>query len=156
MKITLLVVGKTSSVEIKNLCADYAIRINHYTKFGEITVDDSSVKVRDRNSVKEKEGELLLRKISASDFVILMDERGKEFTSLQFAGYLENIFNRSLKNICFIIGGAYGFDRKMHERANAKISLSKLTFSHQMVRVVFMEQLYRAFSIMRKEPYHHE
>ena len=156
MKITLLVVGKTSSADVKNICADYAKRINRYAKFEDVAVDNSSIKISDKNAMKEKEGAMLLKKISARNFVILLDAQGKEFTSLQLADDMENILNRSLGNICFVIGGAYGFSNEVYTRANAKLSLSKLTFSHQIIRIIFMEQLYRAFTIINNAPYHHE
>lgn len=156
MKITLLLIGKTSSAEIKSICGDYRKRINHYMKMEEVIIDNSGIKIQDKNKVKEKEGELILKKISATDFVILLDDKGKEFTSVQFAQYFESIFNQSVKNVFFVVGGAYGFSDAVYKRANAKLSLSKMTFSHQIIRVLFSEQLYRAFTIIRKEPYHHE
>ena len=156
MKITLLLVGKTSSAEIKTICADYTKRINHYVKMEEVVLDNSNIKPADKNKVKEMEGEMILKKISSADFVILLDDKGRELTSLQFAQHLESIFNQSLKNIFFVVGGAYGFSDKVYKRANAKLSLSKLTFSHQIIRAIFMEQLYRAFTIIHHEPYHHE
>jgi 23S rRNA (pseudouridine1915-N3)-methyltransferase len=156
MKITLLLVGKTSSAEIRSINADYLKRISHYVKIEELVVENSAIKASDKNKMKDLEGELLLKKIAPTDFVILLDDKGKEFSSLQFAQYLEGLFNQSLKNICFIVGGAYGFSEKVYKRANAKLSLSKLTFSHQIVRALFLEQLYRAFTIINHEPYHHE
>jgi 23S rRNA (pseudouridine1915-N3)-methyltransferase len=156
MKITLLLIGKTSSAEIKAINADYLKRINHYVKIEELVLENSAIKTSDKKKMKELEGELILKKIAATDFVILLDDKGKEFSSLQFAQYLEGLFNQSLKNICFVVGGAYGFSDKVYKRANAKLSLSKLTFSHQIVRALFLEQLYRAFTIINNEPYHHE
>jgi 23S rRNA (pseudouridine1915-N3)-methyltransferase len=155
MKITLLLVGKTTSTDIKNICADYNKRINHYAKMEEVVIENT-VKTGDANKVKEKEGELILKKIGPGDYVILLDDKGKEFTSTQFATYLEGLFNQSLKNIFFVVGGAYGFSDALYKRANAKLSLSKMTFSHQIVRAIFAEQLYRAFTIMNNEPYHHQ
>ena len=155
MKITLLLVGKTSSAEIKNICADYNKRINHYNKMEEVVIDNA-IKISDAQKVKEKEGELILKKIAPGDHVILLDDKGKEYTSVQFAGYLEGLFNQSLKNMFFVVGGAYGFSDALYKRANGKLSLSKMTFSHQIVRAIFYEQLYRAFTIINKEPYHHE
>jgi 23S rRNA (pseudouridine1915-N3)-methyltransferase len=156
MKITLLLVGKTSSPEIRAISADYLKRINHYLRIEEVVVENSTVKTGDKKKIKESEGELLLKKITASDLVILLDDKGRELSSLQFAQYLEGIFNQSLKNVCFVVGGAYGFSEKVYKRANAKLSLSKLTFSHQIIRPIFLEQLYRAFTIIHHEPYHHE
>jgi 23S rRNA (pseudouridine1915-N3)-methyltransferase len=156
MKITLLLVGKTASAEIKAISTDYLKRINHYIRTEEVIIENGSIKASDKKKVKELEGELILKKIAPGDFVILLDDKGREFSSLQFATYLEGLFNQSLKNVCFVVGGAYGFSEQVYKRANAKMSLSKLTFSHQIVRALFLEQLYRAFTIMNKEPYHHE
>jgi 23S rRNA (pseudouridine1915-N3)-methyltransferase len=156
MKITLLLVGKTASPDIKAIMADYLKRINHYLKTDEVVVENSTLKTADKNKIKEFEGELLLKRIAPADFVILLDDKGRELSSLQFSQYLEGLFNQSLKNVCFVVGGAYGFSDKVYKRANARLSLSKLTFSHQIVRALFLEQLYRAFTIINKEPYHHE
>ncbi len=156
MKITLLLVGKTTSPEIKTVCLDYHKRINHYMKMEEVIIDNGAIKIQDKQKVKDKEGEMILKKITPTDFVVLLDDKGKEFTSVQFAQYLNNQFNQSVKNICFVVGGAYGFSDAVYARANAKLSLSKMTFSHQIIRAIFAEQLYRAFTILRGEPYHHE
>jgi 23S rRNA (pseudouridine1915-N3)-methyltransferase len=156
MKITLILIGKTTSADVKSICADYSKRINHYVKMEEVIIENTSVKASDTNKVKEKEGELILKKLIPGDYVILLDDKGKEYTSTQFATYLEGLFNQSLKNICFVVGGAYGFSDALYKRANAKLSLSKMTFSHQIVRAIFAEQLYRAFTIINNEPYHHQ
>ena len=156
MKITLLLIGKTSSAEIKAICADYIKRINHYVKMEEVVIENSTSKISDKKKAKELEGELILKKTAPADFIILLDDKGRELSSLQFAQNLESIFNQSLKNVVFVVGGAYGFSEKVYKRANAKLSLSKLTFSHQIVRAIFLEQLYRAFTIINNEPYHHE
>jgi 23S rRNA (pseudouridine1915-N3)-methyltransferase len=155
MKISFILVGKTSSAEIKNLCTDYMNRIQRYVKIEEVIIDGQGGKISDVNKAKQKEGELILKKIAPADFVILLDDKGKEYTSPQFATYIENLFNQSLKNICFVVGGAYGFSDELYQRANTKVSLSKMTFSHQIVRPLFLEQLYRAFTIINNEPYHH-
>ncbi len=155
MKLTLLVVGKTTLKEIKSVCDEYNKRINHYCKMEGIMVESPS-KAGDQSKMKEKEGEAILKKINPGDYLILLDDKGKEFSSTQFASYLEGLFNQSLKNIVFVVGGAYGFSEAVYKRANAKLSLSKMTFSHQIIRVIFYEQLYRAFTIINKEPYHHE
>jgi 23S rRNA (pseudouridine1915-N3)-methyltransferase len=105
---------------------------------------------------KEKEGELILKKIQTSDELILLDERGKTFTSIEFSDYLQKKMNSGLRQLIFVIGGPYGFSEEVYARANGKISLSKMTFSHQMIRPFFIEQLYRVFTILRNEPYHHE
>lgn len=153
MKINLILVGKTSKPEIKSLCADYMNRLGRYIKIEELIVETRTT--GDWQKVREQEGELLLKKIAPGDFVILLDDRGKEFSSVQFAAYLENLFNQSLKTVSFMVGGAYGFSDAIYKRANAKLSLSKMTFSHQIIRPLFLEQLYRAFTIINKEPYHH-
>ena len=155
MKITLILIGKTTSTDVKSICADYQKRISHYSKMEELVIE-TGLKSADTKKVKDKEGELILKKIVTGDYVILLDDKGKEFTSTQFASYLEGLFNQSLKNICFVVGGAYGFSDELYKRANAKLSLSKMTFSHQIVRAIFAEQLYRAFTIINNEPYHHE
>jgi 23S rRNA (pseudouridine1915-N3)-methyltransferase len=154
MKITLIFTGKTQSAEIRSICEDYKARIKHYAKLEEVIVEPN-IKSSATAQAKQKEGELILKKMAPGDFVILLDEKGKEYSSLAFAGYLESLFNQSLKNICFVVGGAYGFSDELYARANAKISLSKMTFSHQIVRALFLEQLYRAFTIINGEKYHH-
>ena len=155
MKITLILIGKTTSTDVKSICADYQKRISHYCKMEELVIE-TGLKSADTKKGKDKDGELILKKIVTGDYVILLDDKGKEFTSTQFASYLEGLFNQSLKNICFVVGGAYGFSDELYKRANAKLSLSKMTFSHQIVRAIFAEQLYRAFTIINNEPYHHE
>lgn len=155
MKITLILVGKTTSQDIKSICADYHKRIGHYCKMEELVIE-TGLKSADNKKIKDKEGELILKKVIPADYVILLDDKGKELTSTQFAAYLEGLFNQSLKNICFVVGGAYGFSDDLYKRANAKLSLSKMTFSHQIVRAIFAEQLYRAFTIINNEPYHHQ
>lgn len=155
MKVTFIQVGKTVSKEIKSITDDYSKRVNRYTKFEEVIIDNGSVKVTEPTKVKDKEGELILKKLATTDYVILLDEKGKEYTSVDFAGVITHLTNQSTKNCCFIIGGAYGFSAEVYKRANAKISLSQMTFSHQIIRAIFMEQLYRAYTIINNEPYHH-
>lgn len=156
MKITLFLTGKTTSPDIKNLCDEYRKRINRYMKMEEVLLEAGNLKSKDISKVKQAEGELLLKRISPTDYLILLDDKGKEFTSTRFAEHLENLFNQSLKNLCFAVGGAYGFSEDVYRRANEKMSLSKMTFSHQIIRPLFAEQLYRAFTIIHHEPYHHE
>ena len=156
MKITLIVVGKTASAEVKNICADYLKRINRYCKTEEVIVENATAKFTDIRKVKEKEAETILRRLSPTDFVVLLDDKGKEYSSVQWASHVEHLFNQSLKNVCFVVGGAYGFSDDVYKRANAKLSLSKMTFSHQIIRAIFLEQLYRAFTILKGEKYHHE
>lgn len=155
MKITLIVTGKTVSAEVKSICSDYALRISRYAKFEELVIDNAAVKLTDAAKIKQREGELLLKKLGNADFVVLLDENGKEYTSVGFAVWLESVFNKGLKNICFVVGGSYGFSDAVYKRANARISLSRMTCNHQLIRAFFCEQLYRAFTILNKEPYHH-
>lgn len=155
MKITLIVLGKTSSAEVKAICDDYRQRVNHYLKMEEVVLD-AGLKTTDATKIKDREGELILKKLAPGDHLILLDDKGKEFTSLQFAGYIQNLLNQSLKNVVFVVGGAYGFSDAVYQRANGKLSLSKMTYSHQIIRIIFAEQLYRAFTIINKEKYHHE
>jgi 23S rRNA (pseudouridine1915-N3)-methyltransferase len=155
MKITLLAIGKTNTAEIRNIVDDYSKRINRYIKFEPVYIENNQQKFSDNEKQKTKEGELILKKLQSGDYLILLDERGKEFNSVQFAEQLNLLFNQSIKNICFVIGGAYGFSEEVYARSNAKISLSRMTFSHQIIRAIFTEQLYRAFTIINNEPYHH-
>lgn len=155
MKITLITVGKTTVPEVKAICADYTQRVSRYAKYDELVIDNNAVKLTDPLKIKQKEGELILKKLSSHDYLVLLDENGKEYTSVQFAGWMENLFNQSIKNICFVVGGAYGFSEEVYKRANAKVSLSKMTCNHQLIRAFFLEQLYRSFTIINKEPYHH-
>lgn len=156
MKVTLLVTGKTTFPFIEKGITEYSERLIHYTSFNLQTVEavkkTSSVTAE---QVKQKEGEHILRKLSAADFLILLDDKGKEFNSVQFAAQLEK-WQLQTKSIVFVIGGAYGFSDAVYQRAQAKLSLSKMTFSHQIIRVIFLEQLYRAYTIIKGEPYHHE
>jgi 23S rRNA (pseudouridine1915-N3)-methyltransferase len=132
-------------------------KLKNYCSIEVIEIPDlKNTKNMDQKTIKTKEGELILSKIAPNEKVVLLDDKGKEFTSLQFSNYILQNQNQSLKSIAFVVGGAYGFSDEVYKRANEKMSLSKLTFSHQMVRVVFLEQLYRAYSILNNEPYHHE
>lgn len=157
MKITLLVVGKTDVAWVKEGLGLYSSRLRHYIPFNMIEIPQlKNVSAFTKEQIKQKEGELILKNISSSDDLILLDEHGKEYTSIEWARFLENRMSRTGKDIVFVIGGAYGFSDAVYSRADGKISLSKMTFSHQMVRAIFTEQLYRAFTIMKGEPYHHE
>ncbi len=157
MKITLLLVGKTAFPYINEGIAIYEKRLQHYINYSRIEIPElKGVQAMSQEQIKEKEGELILKHIKAPDSVILLDERGSTFTSLEWASHLEKKINYEGKDIVFVIGGAYGFSKKVYERANGKISLSRMTFSHQIIRVIFLEQLYRAFTIIKGEPYHHE
>lgn len=157
MKITLLTVGKTDKDWVRKGLEIYSSRLGHYIPFTINEIPElKNVSALSREQIKEKEGALILAAVKDSDDVILLDERGKEMPSVEWAAMLEGRLARGGKGIVFVIGGAYGFSGAVYARANAKISLSKMTFSHQMVRVIFAEQLYRAFTIIKGEPYHHE
>jgi 23S rRNA (pseudouridine1915-N3)-methyltransferase len=157
MKITLLTVGKTDNPNIAHLVDTYTKRLNHYVNFETVLIPDiKNAKSLSKDQQKNDEGKRILSKLENSDFVSLLDERGKKFTSLKFAELLNKRNVSGLKHLVFIIGGPYGFSKNVYERANDKISLSDMTFSHQMVRLFTVEQLYRAFTILKNEPYHHE
>jgi 23S rRNA (pseudouridine1915-N3)-methyltransferase len=156
MTIKLVCIGKTDKNELEALINIYSDRLKHYIKFElEIIPDLKKVKNLDENQQKTKEGELILSGIQNSDFLVLMDENGKQFSSESFSEYIQKRMNTGLKRLIFVIGGPYGFSEEVYNRANSKVSLSKMTFSHQMVRLFFVEQLYRAFTILKNEPYHH-
>lgn len=156
MTIKLLGIGKTDDKTLQNLTDVYVKRLQFYNKFEiELIPDIKKVKNLDENQQKQKEGELILNKVSTSDFVVLLDENGKQLSSVGFSEFIQKRFNSGLKQVIFIIGGPYGFSEDVYNRADTKISLSKMTFSHQMVRLFFTEQLYRAFTILKNEPYHH-
>lgn len=157
MRISLLTVGKTDVKWVREGLELYSSRLCHYVPFSIMEIPElKNVSALSKEQIKDKEGESILKILRPSDFVILLDERGKEYRSLEFASYLEEMMSRSGRDIIFIIGGAYGFSHAVYDRADANISLSKMTFSHQMVRTIFAEQLYRACSIIKGEPYHHE
>lgn len=157
MQIKLLAVGKTDSAAITELTEIYTKRLTRYIRFEFQIVPDLKKRAKlSFEQQKKQEGDLLLNQLSPSDFVVLLDEAGKQFTSMAFADYLQQRMNSGIKNLVFIIGGPYGFSEEVYQRANGKLSLSKMTFSHQMVRLFFAEQVYRAFSILNNEPYHHQ
>ena len=157
MKIALLTVGKTDRDWVKQGLDIYVSRLKHYISFSINEIPElKNVSAMSRDQIKTKEGELILKNIKNTDDVILLDEHGKEYSSTEFASLLQNKINYEGKDIVFVIGGAYGFSDAVYKRANSKISLSRMTFSHQMVRAIFAEQIYRAFTIMKGEPYHHE
>lgn len=157
MQIRLITVGKTDHSAIQTLLDEYIKRLGFYIKFElEIIPDLKNSKNLSEAAQKEKEGELILKKVQPSDELVLLDEQGKQYSSLDFSDYLQKKMNSGLKQLIFVIGGPYGFSESVYQRANGKISLSKMTFSHQMVRVFFVEQLYRAFTILKNEPYHHQ
>lgn len=156
MKITLLVVGKTTDTHIELLIQEYQKRLAHYIPFNiQVIPELKNTKALTPEQQKQTEGELLLRTINSSTDLVLLDEHGKEFRSIEFADYIQKRMS-SGRDVVFVVGGPYGFSEAVYQRANGKISLSKMTFSHQMVRLFFVEQLYRAMTILRGEPYHHE
>ncbi len=157
MNIELIVVGKTDSQQIDSIVTDYCRRINHYCKFSITTIPDiRNTRNLSAQQQRTAEGEAILRMISTGDYVTLLDERGDEFRSMEFAAWLQKRMNSGMRRLVIVIGGPYGFSNAVYERADAKVSLSKMTFSHQIVRAIFAEQIYRAFTIINHEPYHHE
>lgn len=157
MKIKLLAIGKTDDKSLQTLIATYQERLKHYIKFELAIIPDiKNAKNLSQKQQKEKEGLLLLSKLQAGDQLVLLDEKGKDFRSVEFSNFLQKKMNSGFKQLVFVIGGPYGFSEEVYQRAQGKISLSKMTFSHQMIRLFFTEQLYRAFTILKNEPYHHE
>ncbi len=156
MKITLILVGKTGNKLYAEGIKDYTERINHYVPFDiKIIPELKNSKSLSEQQQKDKEGEQILKIIDGKSHVVLLDEHGKEMRSMEFASWLENK-QQTTRQLTFVIGGPYGFSQAVYDRADSKQSLSRMTFSHQMVRLIFAEQLYRACTIIRKEPYHHE
>ncbi len=157
MQIELIVIGKTDSQEVAALVELYAKRVNRYCRFAVTTLPD----VRNTRHLTARqqctaEGEALLRQFGEEDYVVLLDEHGEEMRSVEFAAWLQKRLNSGRKRLVWVIGGPYGFSDAVHARADALVSLSRMTFSHQIVRAIFAEQLYRAFAILNNEPYHHE
>ena len=156
MKIKLIAIGKTDSKDLQPLIEEYSKRLSFYVSFNfEIIPDIKNAKNLSKKQQKIAEGNELLKRIEKSDTIIILDEKGKTFSSVEFSVFLQKKMNSGLKNLIFIIGGPYGFSEEIYQRANAKLSLSTMTFSHQMVRLFFIEQLYRGFTILKNEPYHH-
>ena len=156
MKITLLLIGKTEDAYLREGISKYLNRLRHYARIDFVEIPElKNTKALTQEQQKVKEAELILKKLLPTDQVILLDEKGVQLTSLQFADYLDKKAISSVNNLVFIVGGPYGFDHSVYQRANDKISLSRMTFSHQMVRLFFAEQLYRAYTIIKGEPYHH-
>jgi len=157
MQIKLIAIGKTDKSQLQQLIEDYQKRLNYYVKFSfEIIPDLKNIKNLSESQQKEKEGELILKKVNPSDILILLDEKGKQMDSISFSKYLQKHMNSGIKQLVFVIGGPYGFSQELYAKSQGKISLSKMTFSHQMIRLFFVEQLYRGFTILKNEPYHHE
>lgn len=157
MQITVIAIGKTDSIMLSQLIAVYGKRLSHYIKFEFNLIPDlKNSKNLSEKIQKEKEGELILNQIQPSDIVVLLDERGKQYSSTEFAQFLQKKMNSGIKKLILVIGGPYGFSDKVYQRSNDKLSLSRMTFSHQMVRLFLVEQVYRGFTILRNEPYHHQ
>lgn len=157
MNIKVLAIGRTDDKQLQQLIDLYVKRLSHYVKFElEVIPDLKNTKNLSEAQQKEKEGELILKKLTPTDVLILLDENGKQFTSVDFSSYLQKRMNAGIKTLVFVIGGPYGFSETIYAKANGKISLSKMTFSHQMVRLFVVEQIYRAFTILKNEPYHHQ
>lgn len=156
MKITLLLTGKTDVEPVKVLMDEYTKRIGHYTNFEVIIIPDiKNIKNLSIEQYRQKEAEQQKKYLTKSDFIVLLDENGKEYTSEKFAQFLEHKIQIGIKNLVFVVGGAFGFTDEIRKMAEQSVSLSKMTFPHQLVRLIFLEQLYRAFTIIRKEKYHH-
>ena len=156
MNIKLIAIGKTDDKQLQSLIEQYTKRLSHYVKFElEVIPDLKRAKNLSEEEQKVKEGKLILDKVSNSDTLILLDEKGKQFSSENFADKLQKHMNSGIKQLIYVIGGPYGFSEEVYQRANSKLSLSLMTFSHQMIRLFFVEQLYRGFTILRNEPYHH-
>ncbi len=157
MNIKLIAIGKTDNKNLQSLIEEYQKRLSFYIKFElEIIPDIKNGKNLSESQQKEKEGEFILSKIAPTDQLILLDENGKTFSSIEFSAELQKKMNTGVKTVVFVIGGPYGFSETVYAKAQAKISLSQMTFSHQMVRLFFVEQLYRGFTILKNEPYHHQ
>lgn len=157
MKVVFVVIGKTDASCFAEAVDEYRNRLIHYIPFEMNVIPDlKNVKNLSEAQQKEKEGELILKTVQPGDHLVLLDEHGKEFTSIQFASYMEKKTHTVAKRLVFAVGGPYGFSEAVYRAATEKISLSKMTFSHQMIRMIFVEQLYRAMTILKGEPYHHE
>lgn len=157
MKITLILVGKTTDKPVEVGMDKYTKRIQRYLPFQlDIIPALKNAKKMSEAEIKQKEGDLILNKVNSSDHVILLDEKGKEYTSVLFSNIIKKKMIHGTKSLVFVIGGAYGFSDAVYQKANGKMALSQMTFSHQLIRLIFLEQLYRAFTIINNEPYHHE
>lgn len=157
MKIELAVIGKTSIGYLKQGIDEYIKRLKHYVPFEIKYIDDiKNTKNISEDQQKRTEGTKILSLLDKSDFVVLLDEHGKEYTSIQYSSYIQKRMLSGTKKVVFVIGGPYGFSQEVYDRANDKISFSKMTFNHEMIRLIFTEQLYRAYTIINHEPYHHE
>lgn len=157
MNIDIIVVGKTDSSEINSVVETYLRRLNFYTKVTFTALPDpKNRRTLSAENQKRQEGEAILKQLNDSDYIVLLDEKGAQSNSMEFADWMQKRMNSGVRRLCFIVGGPYGFSEEVYKRADGKISLSKMTFSHQIIRAIFTEQLYRAFTIINNEPYHHE
>lgn len=157
MKTCLLVIGKTDAAYIREGIEEYEKRLKRYIPYEmKVLPDVKNARNMGESLQKEKEGEMILEQLQATDLVVLLDEKGRQYTSVEFSEYLAQKMLGGIKRLVFVIGGPYGFSEMVYQRANDKLSLSKMTFSHQMVRMIFAEQIYRAMTILKGEPYHHE
>ena len=157
MKIVLAVVGKLAGGYLSKGIEEYSSRLKHYVPFEiQYIADARNTKNLSETQQKSAEGKNILSSLDSSDYVVLLDEHGKEYTSIEFSKYIERKMTTVQRRLVFVVGGPYGFSPEVYNRANEKISLSKMTFSHEMIRLIFTEQLYRAMTILRGEPYHHE
>ena len=157
MKVLLLMIGKTNQESLQQLIQDYMNRIQHYVNFETAIIPElKNTKNLPVAEQKEKEADLILKQIDNQDDIVLLDERGKQYSSLAFAEFMDKKMNSSIKRMVFVVGGPFGFSKRIYDRANGMISMSPMTFSHQMIRLIFTEQLYRAMTIIRGENYHHE
>jgi 23S rRNA (pseudouridine1915-N3)-methyltransferase len=156
MKVEVWAIGKTSEPYLETGVAIFEKRLKNYLPFAWIVWPDLRKKSSDPQQIRKEEGQLVLSRLNPDDLLVLLDEKGRQFTSTELAQWLERRLSASHRRLVFLIGGAYGFSPQVYERANEMLSLSKLTFSHQMVRLFFLEQLYRAMTILRNEPYHNE
>lgn len=156
MKLTLLLTGKTTNAQLQTLIDDYVKRLAHYVPFSiQVLPDLKNAKTLSMEQVKEQEGQLILKALSPNQEVVLLDEHGRELRSVEFADYVQRKLS-SGRDVVFVVGGPYGFSKAVYDRADGQLSISKMTFSHQMIRLLFTEQLYRAMTILHHEPYHHE
>ncbi len=157
MKLKLIYTGKTGKSFLTEGEKEYFNRLKHYIKLEVVELPDiKNANKLSEKEIKFKEADQLLKKIESSDQLILLDDKGKHYSSMEFARFFQNKMNSGTKTLCFLIGGPYGFDERIYALPHSKLSLSKMTFSHQMIRMIFLEQVYRAFSIIKGEPYHHE
>jgi len=157
MKVLLLMIGKTNQESLQQLIQDYMNRLQHYVNFETAIIPElKNTKNLPVAEQKEKEADLILKQIDNQDDIVLLDERGKQYSSLAFAEFMDKKMNSSIKRMVFVVGGPFGFSKRIYDRANGMISMSPMTFSHQMIRLIFTEQLYRAMTIIRGENYHHE